>query len=290
MYSLPSRDDDLRNYDNIPLRDFSHPQQSQQEQSQQHQNQSIEHEGTKKKCKKYKWSIYGLVCLLASALIAIVVLGALYSHSKATSQIPKNGTVYTSFFTTTTSIPGKALASTQTLPPVTHTLPPETQTLPPITQTTLVTKTEVSHVTTEFTKTSVSTATDTKKITVTPTKDPHDGKRCNNNQHYGGSELHDINSDYDLLLVDAIQEAVDKGMDIGDAQVLDVALRSIFTCSGSHSILLVEACESGFDHQGDNYFCNSFGSYPIPTPTQTDTETQTATISSRRNRIARGRE
>lgn len=273
MYSQPTRDDNLHNYDNIPLRDFNHPPENQPPQYPVEQNQTAEHEKTKKKLKTYKCTTCGLLVLCGLALITILVLGGLFGKSQETLQTPKNGTVFTSIVTTTTSITGKASTSTQTLPQA-------TRTLPPVTQTTITTETEVSRITTEITKTSALTTTDTTRITVTPTKDPHDGKRCDSTQQYGGQELHDINSDYDLLLVDAIQEAVDDGMDIGDAPVLEVAQRSVFLCSGSHSIGLVEACESGFDRDGDHVSCNSNGSYPNPSPTQTDTETQTSTKSS----------
>lgn len=288
MYSLPTRDDNPHNFENIPLRDLNQPPESQPRQEQlqpdqTQQNQQAEHEKTKKKYKKYKCTTYGLGVLSAIFLIGITVLGVLYNNSKETPQTSKNGTVSTSIVTTTTSISGKVSTSTLTLPPVTQTLPPVTQT-----SVTTSTETEVSSITSEITKTSASTITDTTSIIVTPTKDPHDGKRCDNNKQYGGQELHDLNGDYDLLLVDAVQEAVDGGMDIGGAQVLDVAHRSVFLCSGSHSIELVDACESGFEHNGDSVVCNSSGSYPNPSPTNTETETKTSTRSARR-RIATGR-
>lgn len=273
FYSQPRRDDDTHDYDNIPLRDFNQPQQIQR----------TEHEETKKKTIKWKAATYCLLpSLLVSFTLAAIFMPLFIIQKNKSPEITKNGTVFTSIVTTTTSIPGKASTNTQTLPPVTHTLPP-------VTQTTVQTQTEVSRITTEITKTSAWTTTDTASITVTPTKDPHDGKRCVNNQMYGGQELHDINGDYDLLLVDAVQGAVDNGMDIGDAQVLEVAQKSVFLCSGSHSIELAEACESGFEHNGDNISCNSGGSYPIPSPTQTDTKTMTTSTSTRRRRTVRGR-
>lgn len=281
MYSLPRRDDDLHDLENIPLTNLNQPAQNQPPEYQVPQKQTAEHEKMKKKCKTYKCTIYGLLVLLSLTFIPIIVLGVLYGKSNETPQTPENGTVFTSMVTTTTSIPGKASTSTQTLPPV-------TQTLPPVTHTAVTTETETSHITTEITQTSALTTTDTTSITVTPTKDPHDGKRCDSNQQYGGQEIHDINSDYDLLLVDAIQEAVDSGMDIGDAPVLEVAQRSVFMCSGSHSIDLVEACESGFDRDGTDVSCNSSGSYPNPHPTRTDTETRTSTTSRRRREIITG--
>lgn len=273
LYSQPTREDNLHNCDNIPLRDFNHPLENQPPQYPVGQNQTAGHKKTKKKLKTYKCTTWGLSVLCFLAIMTILALGLVYRNSIETPQTPKNGTVFTSIVTTTTSIPGKASK-------ITRTLPQATQTLPPVTQTTVTTETEVSRITTEITKTSALTTTDTTRITVTPTKDPHDGKRCDSTQQYGGQELHDINSDYDLLLVDAIQEAVDDGMDIGDDSVLEVAQRSVFLCSGSHSIGLVEACHSGFDRDGDHVSCDSSGSYPNPSPTLTDTETQTSTKSS----------
>lgn len=279
VYSIPKRNDNMHDYEDIPLRDFNQPQQNQPQQIQPQQIQRIEHEETKKSIEwKWKTATYCLgPSFLVSLIIAAIFIPLFIIEKNKSPGITKTGTVST-IITTTTSIPGKASTSTQTLSAVTHTLPP-------MTQTTIQTQTEVSHITTEITKTSALTITDTTSITVTPTKDPHDGKRCNNKQLYGGQELHDINSDYDLLLVDAVQEAVDNGMDIGDAQVLEVAEKSVFLCSGSHSIELVEACESGFEHNGDNVSCNSGGSYPIPSPTQTATETMTASMSTRRRII-----
>lgn len=268
----------MHDYENIPLRDFNQPQQNQP-----YQMQRIEHEETKKKSIKWKIATFCLgPSFLVSLILASVFMPLFITEKNKSPEITKNGTVLTSIVTTTTSISGKASTSTQTLPPVTHTLPP-------VTQTTVQTQTEVSRITTEITKTSALTTTDTTSITVTPTKDPHDGKRCDNNKQYGGQELHEINSDYDLLLVDAVQDALDNGMDIGDAQVLEVAEKSVFLCSGSHSIELVEACESGFEHNGDDVSCNSGGSYPIPSATQTDTRTMTTSTITRRRRIVRGR-
>lgn len=273
----------MHDYENIPLRDFNQPQQNQPQQNQPQQIQRIEHEETKKKSIKWKIATYCLgPSFLISLTLATVFIPLFISEKNKSPPTTKNDTLFTSTITTTTSIRGKASTSTQTLPPV-------TQTLTPVTQTTVQTQTEVSRITTEITKTSALTTTDTTSITVTPTKDPHDGRRCGNNLLYGGQELHDINSDYDLLLVDAVQEALDNGMDIGNAQVLEVAKKSVFLCSGSHSIELLEACESGFEHNGDNISCNSGGSYPIPSPTQTDTKTMTTSTSIRRGRTVRGR-
>ncbi|KAI7774890.1 hypothetical protein LA080_007715 [Diaporthe eres] len=206
VYSLPRRDIDMHDYENIPLRDFNQPQQNQPQHNQPQQIQRIEHEETKKKSTKWKIATYCLGPLFLISLILATVFIPLFISEKNKSPPPtKNDTLFTSIITTTTSIP------------------------------------EVSRITTEITKTSAFTTTDTTSITVTPTKDPHDGRRCGNNLLYGGQELHDLNSDYDLLLVDAIQEALDNGMDIGNAQVLEVAKKSVFLCSSSHSIKLVEA-------------------------------------------------
>lgn len=276
MYSLPTRDGNLHDYESIQLRDLRQPQQNeplqnQPPQYQMQQTQSAAFEETRKKCKKYRIFTYGLGALLGVAFITLLVLGLLYGKSKQAPQSPGNGTVFTSVVTTTTSIPGKASTSTQTLPAL-------TQTLPPVTQTTVTTETEVSHITGRATKTSVLTTTDTTRITVTPTKDPHDGNRCSTNQQYGGHELHDINDDYDLLLVDAVQESVDSGMYIGDAEVLEVADRSVFMCSGSHSIDLLKACKLGFARSDGDVSCISGASYPIPVHTQTETSVSTHTV------------
>jgi hypothetical protein len=198
-----------------------------------------------KKRRKYKWSIYILGALVFVTTILALVFAGLY--------VSYRNTVLTSTVTTTKSIPGKASTRTQTLPP--------------LTQTTVHTETVVSHTITEITKTSVFTTTDITSITVTQSSEP---KRCNNNQQYGGQELHDINGDYDLLLVDAVQNAVSHGLDIGGAEVLDVAVRSVFRCTSSPSIEFVEACESGFEHHGGGVVCNSAGSHTTRVHTLTE--------------------
>lgn len=275
MYSLPTRDGNLHDYESIQLRDLRQPQQNEPPQNQppqyqMQQTQSAALEETRKKCKKYKVFTCGLGVLLGVAFITLLVLGLLYGKSTQAPQSPGNSTVFTSVVTTTTSISGKASTITQTLPAL-------TQTLPPVTQTAITTETEVSHITDKITQTSVLTTTDTTRITVTPTKDPHDGNRCSTNQQYGGHELHDINDDYDLLLADAVQESVDSGMYIGDAEVLEVADRSVFMCLGSHSIDLLEACKLGFARSDGDVSCISGASYPIPVQVTTETTTSVST-------------
>lgn len=265
MYSQPTRNDNMPGFEPIPLRDFNQVQETEWREKE---------EKKKKKHRKYKCSAYALGALVVLIAIPATVLGVVLGKSKELAQTPTNGTESTSIVTTTTSIPGKVSTSIQTLPPVT--------------QTTAQTETEVSQITTEVTKSSFLTTTDTTSITVTPTKDPHDGKRCNINEQYGGQELHDINSDYDLLLVDAVQEAVGQGMDIGGASVLEVSERSVFLCSGSHSVELLEACESGFERGDDGIYCNSEGDYPIPSITSTNTRTSTSTSLTKRRRTATG--
>ena len=247
MYSLPARDDDRHHLDGIPLRDFNQPQQNEH-------IERIEQKETSKKRRKYKWSIYTLGALLfVTTILALAFAGLYVSYRNKLPETPNNGTVLTSTVTTTKSIPGKASTRTQTLPP--------------LTQTTVHTETVVSHTITEITKTSVFTTTDITSITVTQSSEP---KRCNNNQQYGGQELHDINGDYDLLLVDAVQNAVSHGLDIGGAEVLDVAVRSVFRCTSSPAIELVEACESGFEHHGGGVVCNSAGSHTTRVHTLTE--------------------
>lgn len=116
------------------------------------------------------------------------------------------------------------------------------------------------------------TITDSTSVTVTQSSKP---KACNNHQQYGGQELHDINSDYDLLLIDAINYAVRKGLNVGEETWLDVALRSVFQCTDSPSIEFVDACQSTFEHRGGSVVCNSMGSYPYTTQVVTMTTTST---------------
>lgn len=107
MYSLPRRDEDLHDLENIPLTNFNQPPQNQPPEYQVPQKQTAEHEETKK-CKTYKCTIHGLFVLLSLTFIPIIVLGVLYGKSNETPQTPENSTVCTSIVTTTTSIPGKA--------------------------------------------------------------------------------------------------------------------------------------------------------------------------------------
>lgn len=262
MYSLPTRNNDVHGFEHIPLRDLNQPQ---------HIERRIKHEETNKRSRWWRNPKFCLWPLLFIPAILAVVFIPLYAIEKnRSSEIQKNGTIFTSIITTTTSIPGKASTSTQPSPPVT--------------QTAVRTETEVSYITTEITKTSVLTTTDATRITVKPTTSPPAGKRCNNSQQYGGQELHDINSDYDLLLAAIIQDAVNNGLDIGGAQVLDVGKRSVFLCTSSPSIELKEACESGFEHVSGGVSCNSGGSYPTRSATLTDTQTKTSTSLTRRRR------
>lgn len=198
--------------------------------------------------------------------IAAVVLGALYGICVKSSQTPQTSNIVTvSPSTVTNTKTSSALVSTKT------------QTLPPLTQTVIHTETEISHITTELTMTSVLTTTDTTSITVTATKDPNGGQRCAMNQEYGGQDLHHLNDDYDLLMVDALQAAVSNGLDIGGSEYTDVAMRSIFLCSSGDSLELVDACESGLDRGDNGITCNSGGAYPTRTGIATSTATATAT-------------
>jgi hypothetical protein len=255
MYSLPARDNDPYYAHDIPLRDLNHPQLNQQV-------GQIEHREMEKKNRRYKWSIYMLGALVfIIAILAVTFVGLFLSNKGKLPETPNNCTSPTSTMTIITSIPGETSTRTQTLPPVT--------------QTTTHNETKISHKTTVATKTSVLTSTDTTSITVTQSSEP---KRCNNNQEYGGQELHDINGDYDLLLVDAIQNAASKGLDIRGVDVLDVAVKSVFRCTNSPLIELVEACKSGFQHDGGGVVCNSGGSYISTTRVSTVTTLITSVV------------
>lgn len=239
VYSLPNR----QNFEEIPLRNLNRTQQTEWP-----VYQAMQTEGRR------KWMTIIILAILAFILAAsTATLGALLSKCEHSLQTPQNDTSQT---------PGNDTASTPVTITTTKiaTVPSTTttKTVPPATQTAVYTVTEVSYVTTEFTKSSVLTTS----VTVSQTKDPHDGQRCTNNQKYGGQELHDLNNDYDLLMVDALEFAVSNGLDLGGDEYMDVAMRSIFLCSSSDSIELVEACESGYDHGDGGISCNSGGTYP----------------------------
>ncbi|KAJ0117460.1 hypothetical protein J7T55_003876 [Diaporthe amygdali] len=200
VYSLPNR----QNFEEIPLRNLNRTQQTEWP-----VYQAMQTEGRR------KWMTIIILAILAFILAAsTATLGALLSKCEHSLQTPQNDTSQT---------PGNDTASTPVTITTTKiaTVPSTTttKTVPPATQTAVHTVTEVSYVTTEFTKSSVLTTSVT----------------------YGGQELHDLNNDYDLLMVDALEFAVSNGLDLGGDEYMDVAMRSIFLCSSSDSIELVEA-------------------------------------------------
>ncbi|KUI59954.1 hypothetical protein VP1G_07217 [Cytospora mali] len=189
---------------------------------------------------------------------SVAVLGTLYGLEKSKSpQVLTNWetTTSTSIVTSTTSILPVTETTTTSLPPLTETatqtttLPPltttllqttttpmtsfVTETLPPITQTITEnqTETEISLVTTIITTTLIFTTIETTTSLISTTKGVQDGQRCTVNYEYGGEDLHNLNGDYDLLMVDALGRAVGKGLDLDTDDYLAVAMRSVFECA-----------------------------------------------------------
>ncbi|KAL1870716.1 hypothetical protein Daus18300_005036 [Diaporthe australafricana] len=259
LYSLPNRKDTTQHYEDIPLHNLNHPQQTEWP-----VYQAMQTEGRK------KWMTIIILAALAFMFgLATVVLGVLYGICVRSSQTPQTSNNVT--------VSASTVINTKTLPALIST---NTQTLPPVTQTVIHTETDVSSVTTELTMTSVLTTTATTRITTTATtsKDSNDGRRCITDQEIGGQELHDLNDDYDLLMVDALKAAVSNGLKYGYSEYMTVVMRTIFLCSSGDTIEFVEACHSGYDLDDNGHLeCNSMGAYPTLTGTATSTATATAT-------------
>lgn len=210
----------------------------------------------------------GMVALLG---ILAAVLGTLYGIEK--SQPPRvEMKTTTSTMTLTSSVLPVTISTTTSLPPLTETTTQTTtflqttttpmtsfvtETLPPVTQTTTQNLIEISLVTTIVTTTLVFTITETTALLISTTKGLQAGQRCTVNYEYGGEDLHNLNSDYDLLMVDALQRAIGKGLDLGTDDYQGVALKSIFECAVTDVLDLVEACKSGYVHDTGGIYCIS---------------------------------
>lgn len=235
--------------------------------------------------KKNRIAIISLIAMVAFLSATAAVLGTLYGLAKAQPpQVLTKTAISTSIMTTTSILPVTQTV-TASLPPITETsiqtstLPPltttllqttttpltlfSTETLPPVTQTTTQSQTEISLVTTIITTTFTFTTTQTTTpLTSSSTVGAQDPQRCTVNYEYGGEDLHDLDSDYDLLMLDALQRAVAKGLDISTGDSLTVAMRSVFECAVTDVLDLVEACKSGYVHDTGGVYCDSMGSYP----------------------------
>lgn len=239
---------------------------------------------------KNRRTIRVLIILMALLAAATAVIGTIYGIEKAqpphvltktaihvsTSTITTTRTQHVTE-TTTTSFPTKIETAirTETLPPLTTTLLQtittpltvfHTETLPPITQTTTTTttqnQTETSLVTSIITTILNFTTTQTTTLSFTSsTTGPPNEQHCTVDYEYGGNELHRLNPDYDLLMIDALERAVGKGLDYGALDPLTVAMRSIFECVVTDVLELVDACRSGYVHDIGGIYCNSMGSY-----------------------------
>lgn len=211
--------------------------------------------------KKNRITIISLIAMVAFLSATAAVLGALYGIARSQPpQVLTKTTMSTSVVTTTSILPVTETTTTS-IPPITTTAI-RTRTLPPVTQTTTQNQTEISLVTTILTTTLFFTTVQTTTSLISSTKGAQDGQRCTVNYEYGGEDLHDLNDDYDLLMADALERAAGKGLDLGSEDYLTVAMRSVFECSVTDVLDLVDACKSGYVHDTSGIYCNSMGSYP----------------------------
>lgn len=212
------------------------------------------------KDRKNRIAIISLIIIIAFLSATTAVLGALYGLAKSHPPQVLTKTALSTSVVTTTSILPVTETTTTSIPPVTQTTT-QTTTLPPVTQTTTQNQTEISPVTVIITTSLTFTTVQTTTSVVSSTKGPQDGQRCTVDYEYGGEDLHEINGDYDLLMVDALKRAVGRGLDLDSEDYLAVSMRSVFECSLTDVLELVEACKSGYVHDTGGVYCNSMGSF-----------------------------
>ncbi|ROW03843.1 hypothetical protein VPNG_07283 [Cytospora leucostoma] len=214
--------------------------------------------------KKSRITILVLTAIVAFLGVGAGVLGTLYGMAKShPPEVQTKTMMSTLIATTTTTVPPVTETTTTSLPPLTETAIqvitfPQvtttvlettvspltliiTETLPPVTQTTTQDLTEISLVTTTITTTLIYTTVQTTTSLNSTTKGSYNGQRCTVDYAYGGENLHDLNNDYDLLMVDAVDRAVGNGLELGDDDVLEVAMKSIFQCVVTDVLDLVGA-------------------------------------------------
>lgn len=120
--------------------------------------------------------------------------------------------------------------------------------------------------TTRMAKTSLVTAIIATTLYLTPTQTTSEltsttasslsKPRCIPPGLYGGEELHQVSSDYDILLAGNLEYAASHGLDIGSQDMLSVALRSIFTCVAREDVILAAVCETAFVRTDSTILCD----------------------------------
>lgn len=123
-------------------------------------------------------------------------------------------------------------------------------------------KAKTSLVTAIITTTLFLTSTQTTSELASTSMSPSVKPRCIPPGLYGGEELHQLSSDYDVLLTSNLEYAARHGVDIGGQDPFFVALRSIFTCVAKEDLLLATVCETAFVRTDSTILCDG-AEYPF---------------------------
>lgn len=124
---------------------------------------------------------------------------------------------------------------------------PTTVTSTSVTTETTRRKAKTTSVTTIITTTLYITTTQpSSSAVISSSSPPPIDKYCIPQGLYGGEELHEINGDYDFVIVNALKNATSSGLSIDNEDYLTVALISIFQCIFEDNLTLVTACKQGY--------------------------------------------
>lgn len=202
--------------------------------------------------------LVGLVALLA---VLAMVLGVRYVPGPPAQRLGLQNLTTTMFMTesiTSYSTIFRTGFSTR-MRPTTETV---TSTVVSTQAVTTTRKAKTSLVTAIITTTLYFTSTQTTSDLTFTSISPSIKPRCIPPGLYGGEELHQVSSDYDILLAGNLEYAASHGLDIGSQDMFSVALRSIFTCVAKENLILAAVCETAFIRTDSTISCDG-AEYPF---------------------------
>lgn len=202
--------------------------------------------------------LVGMVALLG---VSVIVLGVRYVPWPPAQPLALQNVTTTAYTTEslTNYLTKSRPETSMSIRPTTLTV---TSTVVSTQAVTTTRKAKTSPVTAIVTTTLYLTSTQTtSELTYTTTSSSFK-PRCIPPGLYGGEELHQVSSDYDVLLASNLEYAASHGLDIGSQDVFSVALRSIFTCVAREDLSLAAVCETAFVRTDSTILCDGAG-YPL---------------------------
>lgn len=209
-----------------------------------------------------------LIFILSLLLIPTSVLGVLYGTQVGagpdvvvtTTTQSTTGFVTLLATLTTTSLQPTTETSMVTVTTVTTAL---TTRRAKTTSVTAMITTSLFFTTTQTTVMSITTTTTASAPTISTTQiDSDSSNRCIPGGTYGGKELQDISSAYNVTMTNLLRTAVQSGLAIGTQEDdLTLALKSIFLCQSEDDLSLVDACQQGYVRSPDGISCEGSSVY-----------------------------